>query len=474
VRDSCNTYSNRTQCAGFAALISKKIHGEMENQLTGNWLYHAIYDELKPGDCITYASSSTMRHAVVVVTKTDDYVTVVEANYGGHCEINWDRKINRSFLEKTSTGSVYATYIPELASGTIPELLPPHQKVITQSLNTTFYWALWPGMRWSNGSKWSAADIKTKITKLQKRLNELGYTCGAADGAYGTKTKNAVIAFQNNNYLYPSGVACNYTQLILYSDIAIPADQDMSFMTTLDISDTGASDISFLEDYPNLEVLDLYTSKDSQLLRLNKQWDPNTISDLSPLENMSKLRCLNVSRNSVNDLTPLAGLTSLTELYLYSNQIRDISPLQSLTGLTRLNLGKNNISDISPLQNLTNLKYLSLQECALKDLTPLGTLTALTELYLGGNQISDIAPLESLTNLTVLYLWENQISDITPLQNLTKLKKLLLHTNQISDVTALESLTNLGELWLANNALTQTQINILQKKLPNTEINVEE
>ena len=43
------------------------------------------------------------------------------------------------------------------------------------------------------GSK--GADVKT----LQTKLNSLGFNCGIADGDFGTKTYNAVIAFQHIN-----------------------------------------------------------------------------------------------------------------------------------------------------------------------------------------------------------------------------------------------------------------------------------
>jgi localization factor PodJL len=46
---------------------------------------------------------------------------------------------------------------------------------------------------------------KTQVVQTQTLLNELGYAVGAADGAIGPKTKNAILNFQKNNNLSETG-----------------------------------------------------------------------------------------------------------------------------------------------------------------------------------------------------------------------------------------------------------------------------
>lgn len=46
-----------------------------------------------------------------------------------------------------------------------------------------------------------------EVTQIQQRLQELGYDPGAADGIYGTRTKNAVISFQRDYGLSDDGIA---------------------------------------------------------------------------------------------------------------------------------------------------------------------------------------------------------------------------------------------------------------------------
>lgn len=46
----------------------------------------------------------------------------------------------------------------------------------------------------------------SEVTRIQQKLQELGYDPGTADGIYGTKTKNAVISFQRDNGLDDDGI----------------------------------------------------------------------------------------------------------------------------------------------------------------------------------------------------------------------------------------------------------------------------
>ena len=46
-----------------------------------------------------------------------------------------------------------------------------------------------------------------EVRQIQKKLKELGYDPGKADGIYGEQTKNAVIAFQKAKGLSADGIA---------------------------------------------------------------------------------------------------------------------------------------------------------------------------------------------------------------------------------------------------------------------------
>ncbi len=59
------------------------------------------------------------------------------------------------------------------------------------------------------------------VRKLQRRLKELGYYSGSADGDFGTATETAVKSFQRRNNLTADGIAGNATTTRLYSKNAV-------------------------------------------------------------------------------------------------------------------------------------------------------------------------------------------------------------------------------------------------------------
>lgn len=50
-----------------------------------------------------------------------------------------------------------------------------------------------------------------EVTRIQQKLNELGYNVGSADGIFGTGTKNAVLQFQKDNGLTADGIVGSAT-----------------------------------------------------------------------------------------------------------------------------------------------------------------------------------------------------------------------------------------------------------------------
>ncbi|MCR5207008.1 MAG: spore cortex-lytic enzyme [Eubacterium sp.] len=55
----------------------------------------------------------------------------------------------------------------------------------------------------------------SEVTKIQKKLKSLGFYGGSVDGIYGTKTKNAVTAFQKSCGITADGIAGPQTLLYL-------------------------------------------------------------------------------------------------------------------------------------------------------------------------------------------------------------------------------------------------------------------
>lgn len=98
-----------------------------------------------------------------------------------------------------------------------------------------------------------------------------------------------------------------------------------------------------------------------------------TYKDISPLENLTKLKFLNISRNkNLTDISKLAKLTNLENLQIFRNSIKDISVVRNMPRLKYFIADYNdNIDDISALGNKPDLKVVLLEGNKIKDFSPL-------------------------------------------------------------------------------------------------------
>lgn len=130
---------------------------------------------------------------------------------------------------------------------------------------------------------------------------------------------------------------------------------------------------------------------------LTQYFSENTvIKDISGLENFTNLEYLDLSFHEITDISPLEGLTKLTSLSLGGNPVADIAPLAGLTNLKGLILSNCAAQDYSPLEQLVNLEFLMLDNSTITDLSPLGPLTNLKYLYLANSPVSDYSALAEI------------------------------------------------------------------------------
>ena len=261
------------------------------------------------------------------------------------------------------------------------------------------------------------------------------------------------------------------------SDLSLSPLANFTELESLNLMETGVSDISPLANFTELESLNLMETG---------------VSDISPLAGLAELESLDLWGTGVSDISPLAGLTGLRSLDLWGTGVSDISPLAGLTGLRSLDLGGTGVSDISPLAGLTGLRSLNLREKGVSDISPLAGLAGLQSLILGGTGVSDISPLAGLAGLRSLYLWgtgvsdisplaglaglqslnlmDTGVSDISPLANLTELESLDLMGTDVSDISALGNLTKLESLDLTNTQVPVGKVEDLRKCRPGIHI----
>ncbi len=164
----------------------------------------------------------------------------------------------------------------------------------------------------------------------------------------------------------------------------------------------------------------------------------NQISDISALENLSKLKIINLMTNQISDLTPLSNLQNLHTLILDHNMVSDASPLLSLDNLISLNLGSNNnysFADLDSISQMTNLQELTIYHNNISDLTPFSSLVELEMLDVDSNNFSDLSPLENLTKLEDLSIEDNMnLYDISVLLSMPNLKAVFVSDTNVAEI----------------------------------------
>jgi len=124
-----------------------------------------------------------------------------------------------------------------------------------------------------------------------------------------------------------------------------------------------------------------------------------------------KIKELYISDPDVYDISLLSKLTNLEELEFYNVKVSNLEPIANLTLLTELRLRKLPASNIESLMNLKNLKILRLYEMPVSDIEPLRNLTKLEEIKMYYVDFKNLNVLFNLKNLKVLWLLSVPVSD---------------------------------------------------------------
>lgn len=196
----------------------------------------------------------------------------------------------------------------------------------------------------------------------------------------------------------------------------------MTRLRKLHIWGSEITSVAALANMPLLEDVNLTEGKLTSLTGLENprlkvlRLRDNQVASLVPLAGNTALEILDAEANpNITSADGLQQLVRLRELNLAGSRITDFAPLRSLVHLQRLELTGNPAPDISPLAGMAQLKSLTLGPSPLVDLTPLASLTALENLRVSGTQVHDLTPLKGLTHLKSADLGGNQITDLQPL-----------------------------------------------------------
>ncbi|CAL6081253.1 leucine-rich_repeat domain-containing protein [Hexamita inflata] len=269
----------------------------------------------------------------------------------------------------------------------------------------------------------------------------------------------------------------NVKKLKLYYNNTMSLKLRSKTIIKLTVDITELTDDQLQQQILNLKVEDLELEKleilvfkeiqlgNDQLFNLSKFKKLQTLVisknnvDLTHIHSISSLTSLYLSYCGLHQIDQMGSLINLEVLDLSMNQLKYINSIQQLQKLKDLNIRQNKRIDITPLMYLTNLVKLDLQNCELKSLSAIKPLNSLQDLDLSWNPIIDLTSLQyllKLTKLSMQYCGLVSICVLRPLANLielnishnkivhiynhnmVKLKQLQLNQNLISDFTKIE------------------------------------
>jgi len=268
------------------------------------------------------------------------------------------------------------------------------------------------------------------------------------------------------------GIQCfqNLTSLSLtgisFKDIsevsALKNIQEITLVETSVVSIDSFKNLSKVKSLTitNTKTLQSVTGVEEMTKLRNLELVGNGIVNIESLSKLTNLVSLNLSDNEMVFFPSITGLDNLTSLNLANNNIVNLGEdLSGLSHLIILDLNNNEICDLSNFDDLSDLEFLDLSDNDLgclgtsPDFTSLSAATGLTELYLNGNDLDDISGLAdvNIPNLEYLYLHDNDLTDISYISSYNNLVELTLHDNNLTSIDNISGMTQLTEIDLSDN-----------------------
>ena len=180
--------------------------------------------------------------------------------------------------------------------------------------------------------------------------------------------------------------------------------------------------------------LDKITAKDMEnitkidsgflALHTDEKGEPRRgIKSLEGLEYAKNLKTLKVSMNSITDLTPIKDLTNLEFLEVFRNEISDLTPLKNLKNLEHLDIYNNKgIVNLEPISKLNKINFIDMHYCnrrsARVTFEDLGSLTNLEFLSIDDDFVDDLSFVRNLKKLSTFSCNNNYVTDLSYIQTL--------------------------------------------------------
>ena len=181
---------------------------------------------------------------------------------------------------------------------------------------------------------------------------------------------------------------------------------------TVHIDDDYTKGLLFLRNFPKLKTLALGFYGDK----------PTDLSPLSSLSSLSKLDLLGTNDSTVENLGVLSGMPQLEQLSLRNlKDVKDLNFVQNMPKLKSLNLEDLAILNLDGLSGHLSLNSLSIDCSSLENVNALSTLSSLQTLSIGYHtyDVPDLHGLSALENVKCYSMDRDSISHMPSIKNLT-------------------------------------------------------
>ena len=155
--------------------------------------------------------------------------------------------------------------------------------------------------------------------------------------------------------------------------------------------------------------------------------------DRLQLQQIANLDELSIAENfSISDLTPVQKLTRLKDLSFTGTTVNSLEPLRNILTLESLHCEKNPITDLTPVAELPKLRDLDFSNSQVEELMPIQNMRQLESLKFSGTPVKKLKYLVNLTGLKVLELYNTKVSSLDELENIRGLENLKIFNTKIS------------------------------------------
>ena len=181
---------------------------------------------------------------------------------------------------------------------------------------------------------------------------------------------------------------------------------------TVHVDDDYSKGLLFLRNFPNLKTLALELYGDTT----------TDLSPLSSLSSLSNLDLLGTKDSTVENLGVLSGMPQLEQLSLRNlKDVKDLNFVQNMPKLKSLNLEDLAILNLDGLSGHLSLNSLSIACSSLENVNALSTLNSLQTLSISYHtyDVPDLHGLSALENVKCYSMDRDSISHMPSIKNLT-------------------------------------------------------